>query len=325
MSDPIFISHSTKDDAFVAELRQALELRGLTVWVDSRSLRGGDQLAPEIEQAISESRAVLVVVSQHSLNSEWVHDEVDYARRVLRKRGVEPFPIIPLLLPGTTPAALRSFFPRKAIPVAVNIKEGPGALEAAMTDLLAALGERLPTDAGPHEAVAARPVAELLLKLTDPRIIEEAGTRRAAAEAQLIYRPADRSERDVESDRFTFKASYETVQSNIATVKITDKKISFDTKGKDTWKHSKAGSKLVVLSSPVETDFLFKQNKSMGEILDYINMLDAYDIVIVEGAHDKKIPKIRLGNIKERENTMFTYKRDFNELMNIIKNKILRR
>ena len=206
MANHIFISHTTKDDAFVAELRQALELRGLTVWVDSRNLRGGDQLAPEIQQAISEARAVLVVVSQHSLNSEWVHDEVDYARRVQRKRGLEPFPIIPLLLPGITPAALRSFFPRKAIPLAVNIKEGPGGLEAAMTGLLTALGERLPTEAGPHEAVTARPVAELLLKLTDPHIIEEAGTRRAAAEAQLIYSPADRGERDVESDRFLFKA-----------------------------------------------------------------------------------------------------------------------
>ena len=206
MADHIFISHSTKDDAFVAELRQALELQGLAVWADSRNLRDGDPLAPEIEQAIRGARAVLVVVSQHSLNSEWVHDEVASARQVQRKRGVERFPIIPLLLPGMEPAVLRSFFPRKAVPVAVRINEGPGALEAALTDLLAALGQRLPTDTGPHEAVAARPVAELLLRLTHPRIVEEAGTRRAAAEAQLIYRPADRTEREVESERFLFKA-----------------------------------------------------------------------------------------------------------------------
>jgi hypothetical protein len=75
-----------------------------------------------------------------------------------------------------------------------------------MTDLLVALGERLPTDAGPHEDVAVRPVAELLLELTHPHVVEEAGTRRAAAEAQLVYRPADRGERRVESDRFLFKA-----------------------------------------------------------------------------------------------------------------------
>jgi hypothetical protein len=41
MADHIFISHSTQDDAFVAELRQALELQGLAVWVDSRNLRRG--------------------------------------------------------------------------------------------------------------------------------------------------------------------------------------------------------------------------------------------------------------------------------------------
>jgi hypothetical protein len=206
MTDHIFISHSSKDDPFVAELRQALELRSLTVWVDSRRLRAGDQLTPEIEQAISEAFAVTVVVSQNSLNSEWVHDEVAYARRIQSKRGADEFPIIPLLLPGMTEAVLRSFFPRKAVPVAIKIGEGPGALEAAMTDLLAALGERLPTDPKRHEDVAARPVAELLLRMTDPRTVEEEGTRRAAAQARLVYRPAEEGERDVESDPFLFKA-----------------------------------------------------------------------------------------------------------------------
>ena len=44
----IFISHASADDDFVAELRQRVEERGLAVWVDSRQLRGGDGLAPEI-------------------------------------------------------------------------------------------------------------------------------------------------------------------------------------------------------------------------------------------------------------------------------------
>ena len=208
MTNHIFISHSTQDDPFVAELRQALGLRGLTVWVDSHNLRGGDQLAPEIERAIREARAFMVVVSQHSLNSGWVHDEVDCARRAQRKRSTDKFqfPIIPLLLPGMTPGALRSFFPRQATPLAVRINQGPGGLDEAMPDLLAALGERLPTETQPREVVTARPVAELLLKLTNPHIVEEAGTHRAAAEAQLIYSPADRRERDVESERFLFKA-----------------------------------------------------------------------------------------------------------------------
>src|SRR5205807_181655 len=48
MSQHIFISHTTKDDATVAVLRRALESLGLSVWADSRELTGGDELAPKI-------------------------------------------------------------------------------------------------------------------------------------------------------------------------------------------------------------------------------------------------------------------------------------
>ncbi len=39
----IFISHASKDDEFVKELRLALEAHQLPVWVDSRKLRGWSQ------------------------------------------------------------------------------------------------------------------------------------------------------------------------------------------------------------------------------------------------------------------------------------------
>jgi hypothetical protein len=38
----VFISHSSADDTFVAELRQRLTAQGVPVWVDSRKLRGGE-------------------------------------------------------------------------------------------------------------------------------------------------------------------------------------------------------------------------------------------------------------------------------------------
>jgi hypothetical protein len=38
-ADFIFISHAGSEDAFVAQLRQALEGQGLSVWVDSRPWR----------------------------------------------------------------------------------------------------------------------------------------------------------------------------------------------------------------------------------------------------------------------------------------------
>jgi predicted RNA-binding protein with RPS1 domain len=54
----IFISHASKDDGFVKELREALEGQRPTVWVDSRDLRGGAKLALEIEKAIELERLV---------------------------------------------------------------------------------------------------------------------------------------------------------------------------------------------------------------------------------------------------------------------------
>jgi len=58
MPGNIFISHATKDDAFVKELRIALESLKLPVWVDSRNLRGGNKLKPEIDEAIEQARQV---------------------------------------------------------------------------------------------------------------------------------------------------------------------------------------------------------------------------------------------------------------------------
>jgi TIR domain-containing protein len=53
---PVFISHATSDDAFVTELRLALEGLHIPVRVDSRNLRGGNALASEIAQAIEQAR-----------------------------------------------------------------------------------------------------------------------------------------------------------------------------------------------------------------------------------------------------------------------------
>ena len=115
------------------------------------------------------------------------------------------------------------------------------------------------------------------------------------------------------------------IQVNIATVKITDKNIRLDTKGKDTWQHTEGGSKLTILSSPVETDFIIKSSKKINEIIDYILKFDEFDVILIEGINDRKTPKIRIGDIKPRENTIITYKGDFNHLIKIIKNEIVKR
>jgi molybdopterin-guanine dinucleotide biosynthesis protein B len=112
---------------------------------------------------------------------------------------------------------------------------------------------------------------------------------------------------------------------NIASVKISDKKIDIDTESKDSWKHARAGSKLVVLSSKNDTDFLLKKHEDIDKIINQISLFGDYDLVIVEGARDSLIPKIRLGDIEIRENTILTYNDNFNEVIELIKNEISRR
>jgi len=109
---------------------------------------------------------------------------------------------------------------------------------------------------------------------------------------------------------------------NVATVKITDKNISIDKEGKDTWKHAEAGSRLVVFKTPIETDYIVKQSQTEKEIVDQIEQIGTYDIILIEGSKEKEIPKIRIGNIDERENTIFTYSNDFQKLMDFIKEQM---
>jgi molybdopterin-guanine dinucleotide biosynthesis protein B len=112
---------------------------------------------------------------------------------------------------------------------------------------------------------------------------------------------------------------------NVASVKITDKKVSIDSEGKDTWKHASSGSQLVVFASDSETDYLIKKKMKSNEIINFIDCLGDYDVVVIEGANEEKIPKIRIGTINLRKNTVFTYKGDFEKLIGYIKKEVKRR
>src|SRR5512136_1447516 len=66
----------------------------------------------------------------------------------------------------------------------------------------------------------------------------------------------------------------------ICSVKISDKKVNIDTKGKDTWKYTKAGAKLVILLSKNKTDFLLNQREDISEIIPQINCISDFDLIL---------------------------------------------
>ncbi|MFZ2855342.1 MAG: CHAT domain-containing protein [Rhodocyclaceae bacterium] len=193
----LFLSHSSHDDAFVRELRQALADLGQGVWIDSRQLKGGDPLWSEIAKAIDDSAAYAVLVSPAALQSKWVGKELRYALDLQKQRGSDKFPAIPLSLDGTQLGVMESFFDDEPIYIAVS--SGAGGVDAALSAILVALGKRLPADVAPTPQPKAEPLEELVLELSDLKFVELDGVRRASARARLVYEPAKPGQPDVHS------------------------------------------------------------------------------------------------------------------------------
>jgi len=193
----LFISHSSQDDAFVRDLRATLADHGQDGWIDSRELRGGDPLWTEIQKAIEDASAFAVVVSPDSLQSKWVGMELVHALELRKQRGKHKFPVIPLSLNGTRLGVLEQFFGEEAVYLPVSSEAG--GVEAAVNALLVALGKRLPAEVAVAVQPKAEPLEELVLELTDLRIHEQEGVRRASARAHLVYEPATPSQPDVDS------------------------------------------------------------------------------------------------------------------------------
>lgn len=194
----LFVSHSSQDDAFVRELRAALDLHGQPGWIDSRELRGGDALWAEIEKAIDASSSYAVVVSIDSLQSKWVGKELRHALELRRKRGGNAsYPVVPLSLDGTRLGVLEEFFDEE--PIYIPVSSAAGGVAAAIDPILVALGKRAQADRAEVPQPRAEPVEELVLELTDLRFQEHDGMRRATARARLVYEPATAGQPEVAS------------------------------------------------------------------------------------------------------------------------------
>jgi molybdopterin-guanine dinucleotide biosynthesis protein B len=103
-----------------------------------------------------------------------------------------------------------------------------------------------------------------------------------------------------------------------AVIKQTDKSIRMDQPGKDTYRFQDAGAAIVALASRDETDLIIKRALTISEIVKLIKTAGEVDLVIVESCNDPAIPKIRLGDIAERENTIWTYDGEYQNLLKLI-------
>jgi TIR domain len=82
-----FISYSTKDDEFATRLHGRMRDARLRVWFASEDIQGGKKLHEQIETAIRVYDKLLIVLSEASLESEWVMTELRNARKAERQSG----------------------------------------------------------------------------------------------------------------------------------------------------------------------------------------------------------------------------------------------
>jgi hypothetical protein len=83
----VFISYSTKDEEFARRLHSRMREAGVRVWFAPEDLAGGKKLHEQLLGAIQIQDKLLLVLSAHSIQSEWVMTEIRKAREVERKES----------------------------------------------------------------------------------------------------------------------------------------------------------------------------------------------------------------------------------------------
>ena len=80
-----FISYSTKDDEFARRLHSRMREANMRVWFAPEDLKGGKKLHEQLFEAIQIHDRLLIVLSEHSIQSEWVMTEIRKARETEKK------------------------------------------------------------------------------------------------------------------------------------------------------------------------------------------------------------------------------------------------
>lgn len=92
----VFLSYSQSDQALANRLTHSLKASGLDVWDIRDEIFPGDNWAEKTSQALQESEAMIVLLSDESLHNTTVRREVEYGLGNKNYRGR----LIPVLIDG---------------------------------------------------------------------------------------------------------------------------------------------------------------------------------------------------------------------------------
>lgn len=116
----VFISHSRKDTPVARQLARRLSEAGLKVWFPEDEILPGDNWALKVGQALEESDLMVVLVTPHAFESEWLKEETQYALTAEQYKGR----LIPVFLgPQSETSSGMPWILRKLNPVRIGGSE----------------------------------------------------------------------------------------------------------------------------------------------------------------------------------------------------------
>jgi len=93
-----FISYSSQDQGFAERLHADLQRKGVRCWFAPEDMKSGKKIYHQLDDAIKYHDKLLLVLSEHSLKSDWVKNEIKWARKrekETNKQKLFPIALVP--------------------------------------------------------------------------------------------------------------------------------------------------------------------------------------------------------------------------------------
>ena len=81
----VFISYSSVDERLAKEIQSTLDQVGVDSFLDKKDIGWGDEVLERVAKGLTDSSAVVVIISPASLKSQWVPFEVGHAMALGKK------------------------------------------------------------------------------------------------------------------------------------------------------------------------------------------------------------------------------------------------
>ena len=184
-----FLSYCRTDVDFANKLAKDLKAGGASIWLDTMDIRPGAVWDDAIEEALAECSQLLVILSETSVNSKNVRDEVSFA---LDKQKA----VIPLL------------YRNCEIPLRLRRLQHIDFLKTSYDDGCRLLLQTLGVYAPARADYAVEPSGDIVVFLSERSTRRGSGTARPAIGARLAFKTKHDAARFVEigeSEGFTFE------------------------------------------------------------------------------------------------------------------------